>query len=160
MCVILSWSICVICYTTLITPMHPVRFGGGTAMCLGKGYTFPALRKSPDAAEPITMDPSPFPSGWRRGRTASLSQYHFPDNEREMYTKASCLSSCLVTQVQGCKAHSGQLWGPEELDIGTVTGGGGARVLHAVALEPPSEPTRDPSLVRLPAEGMLSGLAV
>lgn len=72
-----------------------------------------------------------------------------------MYTKVNCLSSCLV---QGCKAQSSR--GPEELDVGMVTQGGGAGVLHAIVLEPPSTPTRGPPLARLPAEGMLSGLAV
>lgn len=49
-----------------------------------------------------------------------------------MYMKVNCLSSCWVMQVQGCKAQRGQFLGPEEQDMGMVTRGGGARVLHAL----------------------------
>lgn len=90
------------------------------------------------------MDPSPFPSGWRRVRVASPSQYHLPENEHEMYMEVNCLPSCLV---QGA--------GPERAALETRGAGH-----HAVVPELPSEPSPEPPLARLPAEGMLSGLGV
>lgn len=67
MCVVLSWSI-------LSTLLHspgdeytciPGLFWWGSRHVPGKESPFPALGADGDTAQPIVMDPFPFPSGWR-----------------------------------------------------------------------------------------------